>query len=92
VIPDRGHVADIAASSTARLDPRPSRGAHFVTRMIRRFVMPLLALYATAAVIGHLRERTGAITCGCSEDCWCKRPGLSALRWVFPFRHELRMP
>jgi hypothetical protein len=62
-----------------------------VTRMIRRFLVPLLALYATAAVIGHARERAGAIACGCSEDCWCKRPGLRAFRWVFPFRHEPRM-
>jgi hypothetical protein len=61
-------------------------------RMIRRFLMPLAALYAAAALLGHAREHTGAIACGCSEDCWCKRPGLSAFRWVFPFRHTLRTP
>lgn len=61
-------------------------------RMIRRTVISLAALYATAALIGHARERTGAITCGCGDDCWCKRPGLSALRWVFPFGHTPRTP
>jgi hypothetical protein len=58
--------------------------------MLRRALVALSALYAIAAVIGHARERAGAITCGCSEDCWCKRPGLSIFRWVFPFRHTGR--
>jgi len=61
-------------------------------RMIRRTLLILTALYAAAAVIGHARERAGAIACGCSEECWCKRPGLSALRWVFPFRRTPRAP
>jgi hypothetical protein len=56
--------------------------------MLRRGVPALAALYLMAALIGHLQERRGAIRCGCSEDCWCKRPGLSAFRWVFPLGHR----
>jgi hypothetical protein len=63
-----------------------------MTRMLRRLVLGLVVLYGAAAVIGHARERAGAIACGCTEDCWCKRPGLKALRWVFPYRHKPRMP
>lgn len=47
-------------------------------------------LYLTAAVIGRAQERGGAITCSCDQDCWCKRPGLSLFRWVFPFWHKPR--
>jgi len=57
---------------------------------MRRSLLILATLYATAAVIGHARERAGTIACGCSEDCWCRRPGLSISRWVFPFRHRPR--
>jgi hypothetical protein len=60
--------------------------------MIRRALVAVAALYVTAAAVGHARERAGAIACGCSEDCWCKRPGLSAFRWAFPFRHRPRVP
>jgi hypothetical protein len=47
-------------------------------------------LYLVAALIGLARERSGAITCGCAEDCWCKEPGLSLFRWVFPLGHKPR--
>jgi len=60
--------------------------------MIRRALLALTALYATAAAIGHACEHAGAVACGCSEERWCKRPGLRALRWVFPFRHTPRTP
>jgi len=59
--------------------------------MIRRGLLTVCALYLTAALVGHARERSGSIGCACHEDCWCKRPGLSAFRWVFPFRHKPRM-
>jgi hypothetical protein len=63
-----------------------------VTPMIRRALLALTALKAAAAAIGHACEHAGAVACGCSEECWCKRPGLSALRWVFPFRRTPRTP
>ena len=45
--------------------------------------------YPALAALGHARERRGAITCECRGDCWCKRPGLSVFRCVFPFGHSL---
>jgi hypothetical protein len=57
---------------------------------VRRSPVILGALYLVAAAVGHARERGGAIACGCHQDCWCKRPGLSVFRWVFPFRHTPR--
>ena len=57
--------------------------------MLRRALLALGALYIGAAVIGHLQERRGAITCECQADCWCKRPGLSVFRWVVPVGHKL---
>jgi hypothetical protein len=58
--------------------------------MFKRGLVVLGALYVAAALISHSQERRGAIRCECREDCWCKRPGLSLFRWVFPFGHELR--
>ena len=28
------------------------------------------------------------MTCSCYPDCWCKKPGLSLFRWVFPRFHH----
>lgn len=90
----------LSTSSRGRVDVAPGRETKWkrtvVTirlhdAMIRRGLLTLGALYVAAALIGHARERTGVIACGCREDCWCKRPGLSAVRWVFPFRHASRV-
>jgi len=53
--------------------------------------VPLLfaTLYLGAALIGHAKERRGAITCACQDACWCKRPGLAAFRWVLPLGHKI---
>ena len=40
--------------------------------------------------MGRVMESRGAIRCECRDDCWCKQPGLSLFRWVFPFRHSLQ--
>jgi hypothetical protein len=58
--------------------------------MFRRGVLVVAAFYVGAALIGHVQERRGAISCDCREDCWCKRPGLNLFRWVFPRGHKLR--
>ena len=58
--------------------------------MFRGSLLLLGALYIGAALIGHAQERRGAITRECQEDCWCKRPGFSLFRWVFPPGHKLR--
>ena len=57
--------------------------------MLKRIFLLLVTIYVGAALIGHARERRGAIKCQCQEDCWCKRPGLSLFRWVFPLGHKL---
>ncbi len=48
------------------------------------------ALYVAAAVRGLAKERSGELRCTCEADCWCKKPGLSLFRWVFPFWHKPR--
>jgi hypothetical protein len=56
---------------------------------LKRGLLVVRALYIAAALIAHVQERRGAITCECREDCWCKTPGLNLFRWVFPLRHRL---
>jgi hypothetical protein len=56
--------------------------------MVRRLLATLLGLYLTAAIVGRLLEAVGAARCGCADDCWCKKAGLSTFRWVFPWRHR----
>ena len=54
---------------------------------MKRFVGWALGLYLAAAMVGLARERMGLVSCGCADDCWCQRPGLSLFRWVFPRGH-----
>jgi hypothetical protein len=55
---------------------------------MRRVLIPVLALYLLAALIGRVSEKRGRSVCGCDLDCWCKKPVLSVFRWVFPFGHR----
>ena len=55
---------------------------------MRRFTGRVLGLYVLFALIGRFVEGMGAVTCDCASTCWCKRPGLSVFRWVFPYRHQ----
>ncbi len=54
---------------------------------MKRVAVRLLAGYVLFAVIGRFVEGMGAAKCDCPEGCWCRRPGLSTFRWVFPFGH-----
>ena len=56
---------------------------------MRRVVLSVLGLYVLFAVIGRFVEGMGAVECGCSPRCWCKRPVLSTFRWVFPYKHTV---
>jgi hypothetical protein len=56
---------------------------------MRRIVVRVVGLYLLFAVIGRFVEEMGAVECGCKPDCWCKRPGVSVFRWVFPRRHHM---
>jgi hypothetical protein len=55
---------------------------------MRRFVLILAGGYVMLALATRAAEARGVMRCGCSADCWCKRPGLSAFRWVLPLGHR----
>ena len=59
---------------------------------MRRILLALSGLYLLAALATRLSETMGMRTCGCSDDCWCKKPGLGAFRWVFPRGHRIDWP
>ena len=51
-------------------------------------MLVLVGGYVLVAAGNRVAEHFGARTCGCAQDCWCKRPGLSLFRWVFPWGHR----
>jgi hypothetical protein len=55
---------------------------------MRRLLGGLTGVYLLFAVIGRFVEGMGATTCGCAQECWCRRRGLRLFRWVFPVRHR----
>jgi hypothetical protein len=55
---------------------------------MRRLPLIVVGGYLLLAVSTRVAEARGLMRCGCSDDCWCKRPGLSAFRWVLPFGHH----
>jgi hypothetical protein len=57
--------------------------------MLRRILSLFGLVYLGLAVMGHVRELSGELTCPCVDDCWCKQPGLKFFRWVFPYGHKL---
>lgn len=57
--------------------------------MRKRLLMVVGGVYFIAALMGHARERSGSVVCGCSNECWCRRPGPSLFRWVAPFGHRV---
>ena len=59
---------------------------------MRRVLLPAISIYLLAALIGRVAESRGTTVCGCASDCRCKKPVLSAFRWVFPYRHRSLTP
>jgi len=57
-------------------------------RDVKKTVAVVLG-YVTLALYYRAREAAGLMTCECYPDCWCKKPGLSVFRWVFPRYHHL---
>jgi hypothetical protein len=57
--------------------------------MLRRILSLFGLVYLGLAVMGHVWELSGELTCPCADDCWCKQPGLKFFRWVFPYGHKL---
>jgi hypothetical protein len=56
---------------------------------MKRAMMSVAAAYLFFAAIGRFVEGMGAVECGCTNDCWCKRPVLNTFRWVFPWGHRV---
>jgi hypothetical protein len=55
---------------------------------VRRALTSLLVGYVVLALVSKAREAAGLLSCDCYPDCWCRRPGLSMFRWVFPRFHH----
>lgn len=55
---------------------------------MKRVLLVAVGGYLLIAVGNRVAEHFGAMRCGCSEDCWCHRRGLSLFRWVFPWGHR----
>ena len=53
-----------------------------------RIASVLVGGYVLLAVATKVAEGLGVRKCGCAQDCWCRRPSLSAFRWVFPWPHR----
>ena len=57
---------------------------------MKRLVLALTAAYVAVAVATRLSETAGRRHCGCADDCWCHRRGLTLFRWVWPRGHRAR--
>ncbi len=77
-----------AAATSRTVDAPLAKG--YSLRMRQRAVFLVGTFWVGAALIGHAKERRGAITCECQDDCWCKKPGADLFRWVLPIGHKLR--
>ena len=56
---------------------------------MRRALFVAIGGYVLLAAGNRVAEHFGLRRCGCAEDCWCHRPGLSLFRWVFPWGHRM---
>lgn len=52
---------------------------------MKRVAALSLGVYLLLAVGNKVAEAAGARRCHCADECWCRRPGLSLFRWVFPW-------
>ena len=55
---------------------------------MKRLVLAFAIGYLILALAARAKEAAGLLTCECYPDCWCKKPGLSLFRWVFPRFHH----
>lgn len=55
---------------------------------MKKLIAVLLLGYVALAMYYRAREAAGLLTCDCYPDCWCRKPGLSVFRWVFPRYHH----
>ena len=67
----------------------PSDRAKIYSAPMRRIIFIVLRLYVLAAIGTRIAEAAGVWRrCGCTAQCWCKKPGLSLFRWVVPVKHR----
>lgn len=52
---------------------------------MKRLMVIAIGGYLLLAVSNKVAEAAGARRCHCADECWCRRPGLSLFRWVFPW-------
>ena len=55
---------------------------------MKKLLLVMVVGYALVAAGNRVAEHFGMRSCGCADDCWCHRPGLSLFRWVFPWGHR----
>ena len=55
---------------------------------MRRSLVIAITLYLGAAIGTRAADAAGMQHCHCSPSCWCRRPILSAFRWVAPLGHR----
>jgi hypothetical protein len=55
---------------------------------MKKLALSLALVYLVLAVMTRAREAAGLLSCDCYPDCWCREPGLSLFRWVFPRFHH----
>jgi hypothetical protein len=63
------------------------REGPYVLQM-KRALKSLVVGYLVLAFVSKAREAAGMMTCDCYPHCWCRKPGLSIFRWVFPRYHH----
>ncbi len=50
----------------------------------------MVGIAAVAVGLGLVNSRVEQRkACQCSENCWCKKPGLRNYRWMVPFGHKM---
>lgn len=57
---------------------------------MKRLMAFVVGGYLVLAVGNKVAETAGARRCLCADGCWCRRPGLSLFRWVFPWHTNPR--
>ena len=55
---------------------------------VKKVVAVVVLSYVGLALYCRAREVAGLLRCDCYPDCWCRKPGLSIFRWVFPRYHH----
>lgn len=61
-----------------------------MVRLLKTTVLSVAIGYLILAVASRAQEAAGYMSCDCEPDCWCRKPGLSLFRWVFPRFHHNR--